>query len=90
MNLEFAHTGDLYIADFTANADFNLHIEQETKGFVDVYQSGISDGKYDMVKALSHTYNEVVDVDCTALIYPKYIRVVLRNEPNKAVVTFAE
>lgn len=90
MELEFGHTGDLYIADFAASGDFNLHIEQESKGFVDVYQSGIADGKYDLVKGVAHTYRETFDEDFVGVVYPKYIRVVLQSAPIKAVVTFAE
>ena len=89
MDLEFVLNDDLYIADFTASGDFNLHIEQQSAGFVDVYQSSIADGKYDIVKGVAHTYREVFDEDFVGVVYPKYIRVVLQRAPSKAVVTFA-
>lgn len=89
MDLEFTQQEDLFVADFAAESDFNLHIEQAEKGFVDMYQSGVQDGRYDLVKSLSHYHGSVLDCDCTALLYPKYIRIVLRAMPTKAVVTFA-
>lgn len=87
-NITFNKEGDKYVATFTAVADFNIHIEQKG-GIVDMLQSSVEGAEYDYVKALNISkFDEVIDVDCTALIYPKYIKLVSKVKPTKAIVTY--
>jgi hypothetical protein len=51
-----------------------LHVEKEV-GTLTVAQSTVEDGTYDPVYALEMAkYDEVMDKDVTALIYPKHLR----------------
>ncbi len=90
MELTFTKQGDKYITEFTAEADFNLHIEK-TSGRVVLFQSSIENGKYDSVSGATIAETDgVFDSDFTALVYPKYIKLVADTMPLVAVVTFAE
>ena len=88
MDLTFKKTGNSYIADFEASSDFNLHIEKGA-GYIYIEQSTVLDGEYDSVKGIDFVpADPVIDIDMTALVYPKYIRIKSRVLPTKAVVTF--
>lgn len=90
MELEFVKDGTMSVATFEANGDFNLHIEKAKKGAVNFYQTSAIDGEYDLIKSLKFDYNDLVlDTDCAALVYPKYIKIVAYVDITKAVVTFA-
>jgi hypothetical protein len=91
MKLSFNKEHDKYVATFEAASDFNLHIEKGQKGVVNFYQKSIKDGEYDRFKDLKFDYDDLVlDADCTALIYPKYIKIVSYTDISKAEVTFIE
>ena len=88
MDLNFTKQGNLYVADFTATSDFNIHIEKE-EGYIHILQSTVEGGEYDYIKGLNISHlDPVIDMDFTAAVYPKYIRVKSRVMPTKAVVTF--
>ena len=88
MDITFNKENDFYVATFEAAADFNLHIEK-AQGIFRVYQSTVPNGEYDRVDNVGDQWdNGAIDLDFTALIYPKYIRLVSAVEPTKAVVTF--
>lgn len=89
MNLNFNEENGKYVAYFTVNADFNVHIE---KGFGEMWfmQSSVEGGKYDLINndlIRPNAGSQVLDVDFTALVYPKHIKVVSSVEPTMAVVT---
>lgn len=91
MELEFVKEGTMSVATFEATSDFNLHIEKAKEGAVNFYQTSSADGEYDLIKGLKFDYNDLVlDTDCTALVYPKYIKIVAYVDIAKAVVTFAQ
>lgn len=88
MNLTFNKVGNEYVAEFEATGDFNLHIEKDN-GYLSVYQSSVAGDNYDGVKGVRmEDLDRVLDIDFTALVYPKYIRIVAGVEPTVAVVTF--
>lgn len=90
MELTFNKEGGLFVATFEAAGDFNLHIEK-AQGSLQMYQSGVGGSNYDLVDAFGDKWEQgVVDLDFTALIYPKYIRLVSAVKPTMAVVTFAQ
>lgn len=90
MELQFTQQENVFVAEFTAEADFNIHIEKGN-GFVTLYQSGVEGGRYDLVRSLNvNNYDVVIDADCMALVYPKYMRIVSTVMPTMAVITFAE
>jgi hypothetical protein len=90
MVLNFTKTSALWVAEFIASSDFNLHIEGVKVRDLEVYQRGVGDGKYfivtDAKENLSYA-SEVYDMDFAALVYPKHIKVVCRTEPSLAEIT---
>lgn len=76
-----------WVAEFEATADFNLHIEGVIARNVSVLQK-TAGGKYDVVHDLPENapLDNVMDYDFTALIYPKTIKVVCKDEPTYAEV----
>lgn len=89
MELTFSKSGEVYVAEFSATGDFNLHIEGVTAGDVQVFQRGTASGSYARVKSVNpYSYENVYDYDFSAAVYPKYIRVVCPANPTSATVTF--
>ena len=90
MELDFQKNGQKYVATFEVNSDFNLHIEKK-RGEMYIYQKSTPIGEYDSVSMpLISQLDEVFDSDFTALVYPKYIKIVCTTEPTMAIVTMAE
>lgn len=87
MNLEFVKK-DNWEAEFEATADFNLHIEGVPEGQVRIYQRGTSDGEYAYVREATPypSFTDVYDFDFSALMYPKWIKVVCGNKPTSAQI----
>lgn len=91
MNIQFKKEGVLWIAEFEATSDFNLHLEREGTGSLRVMQRTTPDGPYDHIRGGSFNYNDkVLDVDFTAVVYPKWIQVVSMAEPTRCVVTMVQ
>lgn len=90
MDLTFNKEGKNFVAEFEATADFNLHIERNQGGNILLYQKTAGQG-YDIVDNFGvQKHQGVIDIDFTALIYPKYIKVVSEVQPTLGIVTFAE
>ena len=87
MELTFEKVGNQYVAEFQATNDFNLHIEREEIGVLEVHQRGSEEGKYDFAWSTGVNGRKVVDYDFGALVYPKWIKVVSSSEVSKAFVT---
>ena len=92
MKLNFEKNESVWAAEFTATKDFNLHIEGVTEGTVSVYQRGSAEGEFAFVRSATPypSYGKVYDFDFSALVYPKYIKVVCAAEPTMAEVTYSE
>lgn len=77
-------------SEFKVESDFNLHIEGVAEGNVRVGQRGTPSGKYADVRSATPypSFSYAYDFDFSALVYPKWIKVVCPNEPEVAVVTF--
>lgn len=93
MTLNFTKNQDsgAWVAEFEATSDFNLHIEGVVEGNVRVYQRGTADGEYAYVREATPypSFSNVYDFDFSALVYPKWIKVVCPVKPSKAEVMFA-
>lgn len=89
MELVFNKVNDRWESEFKIDSNFNLHIEGVTGGNVQVYQRSTENGEYAFVRQAtpSVSYGKVYDVDFTAVLYPKYIKVSCATEPTLAVVT---
>lgn len=89
MELSFVKEGGKYSAEFEVTADFNLHIERDTNGFLFVQQRTASSGQYDSIQGANFTPSDrVVDIDFVGAVYPKWIKIVSEVEPTMAVVNF--
>lgn len=90
MELTFNKVNDAYVAEFTAEKDFNLHIERTDAGIISVYQRGSESGDYALVQGfgLDNRYRFVIDTDFTSAVYPKHIKVESVTQPSVAVVTY--
>lgn len=89
MDLIFNQVGSKYEAEFVATADFNLHIEKRGAGYMYIAQRGSETGSYDVAHSFG-TADAVIDTDVTALVYPKYIKIVSEVKPTMAEINFAE
>lgn len=90
MNLNFIKSEDGWIAEFEVSADFNLHIEGVKIRDINVYQSSVNGSRYSIIgnatKGLS-SLSEVYDMDFSAIVYPKFIKVVCATEPLVGIMT---
>lgn len=88
MNLEFQKVNNNYEVEFAATDAFNLNLVREKKGQISIFQKGASDGEYP--KTPSYRYQKapaIIDVDITAVAYPKYIKIVSSSPVVKGTVT---
>lgn len=91
-SIKFVKSGTKFIGEFEANSDFNLHLERNKSGSIYMQVKGTSVGnQYDSIRDVNISDSDFVfDSDFTALVYPKYIRIVSDVEPIIAEVTFNE
>lgn len=92
MNLEFIKEGNIWVAEFEATSDFNLHIERVDDGLLKVMQRGTTEGEYvdtDVWDAGKPCYKNF-DCDVAAFVYPKWIKVISGTEVITASVNFNE
>ena len=81
---------NLYVAEFEATGDFNLHIERVSDGRFLVHQKSVADGEYDIVDTVAYMdldHKDTIDMDFVALVYPKWIKVVSEAEVTMGIVT---
>jgi hypothetical protein len=89
MDLTFNKIGNSYVAEFTAEADFNLHIERVSSGYLRVEQRTSANGAYGLVTGMDeYAFMKVIDADFVGGVFPKGIKVVSESQPTLAVVTF--
>lgn len=90
MELTFNKIGNKYVSEFEVTSDFNLHIERLKGGIINMYQRTSSEGEYSIIDGFDIDGKSVLDIDFTALIYPKWIKIISEKEPEVGVVTFAK
>jgi hypothetical protein len=90
MELTFNKIGNKYVSEFEVTSDFNLHIERPEGGIINVYQRTSSEGEYAIIDGFDTDGKSVLDIDFTALVYPKWIKIISEKEPKVGVVTFAQ
>ena len=90
MTLEFEKIDDKFVSKFEVSGDFNIHIEKEL-GHIEMYQTTVWDGKYESIKSFKvDPTQDIIDVDMTALVYPKYLRIeAYTNTAPNCTITFA-
>ena len=76
-------------AEFQVTGDFNLHVERVRGGLFLVYQRTTESGDYGLVDDFGKKDGVAcIDYDFSALVYPKWIKIVSKSKPSVAVVTF--
>lgn len=87
MEINFFQNGNYYVAEFEVKTDFNLHIERDSGRKLYIYQCTSGGGDYALVNDFCNNNNQnVIDIDFTALVYPKRIKIVSDAEPTYATV----
>ena len=88
MTIDFLKKDEGWVAEFEATADFNLHLEGVVEGNVNIYQRTTASGGYTLVRGATPypSYSNVYDFDFSALVYPKFIKVVCPVQPSYAEV----
>lgn len=88
MELIFKKQDKVWIAEFEATADFNLHIERDEPGILALYQRTTTSGEYAEIEGTrEYRYKEVYDCDFIGSVYPKYIKVVSSADVINAELT---
>lgn len=88
MTLDFVLSNDIYVAEFEATGDFNLHIERDTASPIVLYQKSAGED-FALAKVINAVdAPSVFDCDFAALVYPKTIRVQSPIAVNVGEVTF--
>lgn len=90
MDLTFNKVGDVFVAEFKAEAPFALHLEVPKPGHLRVKQSSVEGGGYALVDGmpLNDQYAPVVDRQFVGELWPLWIQVETGSAPTMAVVTF--
>lgn len=86
MEITFEKVNNEYIAEFEITTDSNLHIEKKCASSTKLYQR-TNGGGWDLVDETKNMQGAVDDFDLSALVYPKFIKVVCNAEPLYAEVT---
>lgn len=88
MELVFNKIDNFYVSEFQVNSDFNLHIERDVQSVLRFYQRTADGGKWDVIQDLNNQVkNLIIDYDCSALIYPKWIKIECEVLPIYAAIT---
>lgn len=88
MTLEFTKQGDIYVAEFTADAPFSLHVERDSVGYIEMLQNSVTGGKYDTVREFKvNAGDPVFDFDSGDFLGTKFIRIESEVLPTFAAVT---
>ena len=88
MNLTFNKINDVFVSEFSVTSDFNLHVERSKGGSFTIFQRSSDGGNYGEVYYQEKLDKiKAIDYDFSALIYPKYIKIVSEVEPTYAAIT---
>lgn len=91
VNLTFQKIEDHWECEFVAQADFNLHIEKESNGYLYLQQKYALEDKYASVRGADFApCDKVIDNDFIGTIYPKLMKVISEVAPTKATVRYNE
>lgn len=90
MELKFKNEKGLYEAEFEATSDFNLHIERKNYGRIEIYQKTSSETNYASTPSYGTNAADIVNLDFSMAVYPKYIKVVSYSEPVQGIITMQE
>lgn len=87
MEIQFTNIDNLWVAEFEVTKDFNLHLERDTEGRLDIYQR-TAGGDYEYIYDIGYLNKRTVyDNDFQALVYPKWIKIKSAVKPLIATIT---
>ena len=87
IELNFNLVAGMWQADFKASGDFCLHIERSYPGAIALLQKSIEDGRYANVEDSSVDRSDlIIDTEVQGFIAPKWLRIVMADQPTLAVV----
>ena len=87
MELTFEQIDGYWVSEFEVSADFNLHIERDTEGRLDIYQR-TAGGRYEYINDIGYLEKRLVyDYDFSALVYPKWIKIKSKVKPLICTIT---
>lgn len=87
MEIQFTNINNLWVAEFEVTSDFNLHLERDTEGRLDIYQR-TAGGDYEYIYDIGYLNKRTVyDNDFQALVYPKWIKIKSAVKPLIATIT---
>lgn len=87
MEIQFTNIDNLWVAEFEVTKDFNLHLERDTEGRLDIYQR-TAGGDYEYIYDIGYLNKRTVyDNDFQALVYPKWIKIKSAVKPLVATIT---
>ena len=90
MELEFKKVGSRYEAEFEATDNFNLHIEREAKGDVQIFQKANAECDYATDPSWEEEFaSKNIDKDFSMLVFPKYIKIVSESEVTRCIATIS-
>lgn len=83
--LLFNEEGKSFVSETKVNSDYNLHIEMESGGTLEIYQRGSDEGKYRR-SYIELKWGDVIDAVFCHAVYPKYIKIVVSSKVTKATI----
>lgn len=87
LQLNFVLVGGMWQADFKVTGDFSLHVERSQAGAISLLQKSIEEGKYAAVEDTSIDRSDlVIDTESKGFLPPKWLRIVMADQPTVAVV----
>lgn len=89
MEVSIIKSGRRYVGEFTVTEDFNLHVEKKCSGYMSLSQRTTDEGDYASLQGAGQAfYNQVIDMDIQAAIYPKYLLIESEVPIVKCIVTY--
>ena len=90
MELEFKKVGSRFEAEFEATDNFNLHIDREENGDVQIFQKASAECEYATEPSWEEEFaSKNIDKDFSMLVYPKFIKVVSGSPVTRCVATIS-
>ena len=91
MELTFTYKPEqkLYIAEFRADKEFNIHIERPEPGYISMQQNSAEGGKYAAVDDWGTQNNDklIIDYESGYFVTPKFIKIISKVLPTYAAIT---
>lgn len=87
--LNFSQVGNVYVATAQVDSDYNIHLERNKVGFIQLLHSTTQSGRKVFVKQwlAQELGGSDFDEDFDGLVYPKYLKIVSETEVTSGTIT---